>query len=172
MESLEHMSAALMMASFYPALVVIAVLMPSLPVLAIVEMYFLITFLYLSASTYMVGRSLGSRRLIAYSGLMILVLAISELAIWIAKPSETTGLSVLLSKAVIYLLTGSSLILMSSLLRISRLKIRGLVVVVGSGLVVIPYPVPAIIGLILMFLGCWSSSRLITTTRGDAREEE
>ncbi len=172
MESLEHISAALMMASLYPALVVIAVLMPSLPVLAIVEMYFLTSFLYLSASTYMVGRSLSSKRLIVYSALMILLLAVSELAIWIIRPSETTGLSVLLSKAVIYLLTGSSLIIMSSLLRIDGLKIRGLLVVMGSGLVVIPYPVPAIIGLILMFLGCWSSSRLIATALGDVRERE
>ncbi|GEM_PF-2835125 len=172
MDPLEHMSAALMMASLYPVLVVVAVLMISLPVLAIVEMYFLITFLYLSASTYMTGKSLGSKRLTVYSSLVILVLAVSEIAIWIVRPSEITGLSVLLSKAVVYLLTGSSLMLLSSLLRIDRLKIQGLVVVVGSGLVVIPYPISAITGLVLMFLGCWSSSHLIAMTRGKAREGE
>ena len=154
MDPAEHFSAGLMMASLYPALIVMAVLMPFLPVLLIVESYFVIFSLYLSISVLGMGRSVSSIRLQIYGGLMLIVVLMGEASIWILSPSEASGFSVLLSKAVFYLLVGSTLI--SRELEVRR---YGLIIVAGSVLVVFPAPVTAALGLILLLVGCFGASR-------------
>ncbi len=162
MDPAEHFSAGLMMASLYPALTVMAVLMPSLPVLLIVEFYFLIFSLYLSVSILRTGRSVRSIRLQIYGALMLIVVLMGEASIWVLAPSEASGFSVLLSKAIFYLLVGSTLI--SRELGVRR---YGLLIVAGSVLVVFPAPATAALGLILLLVGCFGASRSLEKFRVD-----
>lgn len=165
MEASEHMSAGLMMASLYPVFVVMAVLMPLLPVLVIIEIYYIATSLYISFALLKIYRELGSVRFVIYAAIIILVVIQSELAIWLFS-SSAFKFQILISKAIFYLLLGTSLISLASKWG-EKLKVLGLILVIGGFLVSFP-SLASLLGLFLLLLGCMGASKYLSKGFGDA----
>lgn len=149
------------MASLYPALVVMALLMPVLPVLVLVEIYFLSASLYLSFGLLNLYREFRSLRFAIYSILIIAVVLQSELAIWILSPSESSEFSIMISKVIFYLILGTSLVSLASN-RGDKLRTFGLILVIGSFSALVPTPIATLLSLILLLYGCLGASRYLS----------
>ncbi len=153
------LSSGLRMLSLYPVFVVIATLMVTLPVLIIVEDYFLLSSLYTALTLRKISRSMKVGELSFAAALMFLVVASGELAIWMGGSSELSGFVVLLAKAIFCFMLGSSPIVFSVAARMgSGMRNCGLMVAAGSILVTVPSPITAILALPMVMIMLWLAS--------------
>ncbi len=148
--SLKSLAQGIEMLSLYPIFVVMAILMVSILVLSIVEVYFLIASAYTIFGMWRLG-DLKFRSLAIVSASII---ASSELILWLSR-AEASGMVIMLLKSTFLFLVGVTVFLAGG----NEIKAYSYAIMLGSAIVPVPYPLITIIAYALIIIGLFGSSK-------------
>ncbi len=147
---LKSLAQGIEMLSLYPIFVVMAILMVSILVLSIVEVYFLIASAYTIFGMWRL-KDLKLRSLAIISASLV---AASELILWLSR-AEASGMIIMLLKSIFLFLVGLSIFLAGG----KAVKGYSYAVMLGSAIVPVPYPLITLVAYALIIIGLFGASK-------------
>ncbi len=139
------------MLSLYPIFVIMAILMVSITVLSIVEVYFLIASIYTVFGMWKVN-DLKVRSIAIISASLVVT---SEMILWLSHV-EAGGMIVMLLKSIFLFLVGVAVFLVETRGNVTRFSYA---IMMGSAMVPVPYPLITLIAYVLIIVGLFGASR-------------